>query len=107
MSWSQWAGGEPLCRVSHLQAFEQYVLDALEEQLVKPLRTDVENDLRLRIHTKNLEFMTTPNPKKESARQLRPTYLTSSLKQVLTNGKKRSFSVCIEWSASKEASMFT
>ena len=72
MSWSQWAGGEPLCRVSHLQAFEQYVLDALEEQLVKPLRTDVENDLRLRIHTKNLEFMTTPNPKKESARQLRP-----------------------------------
>jgi len=44
---------------------------------------------------------------RRSARQLRPTYLTSSLKQVLTNGKKRSFSVCIEWSASKEASMFT
>ena len=56
----------------HLRAFQQYVLAALEENLVKPLRTAVENDLRLRIHKKNLEFMSTPNPKKEAARQLRP-----------------------------------
>ena len=45
-------GGE-----AHLNSYLNYVHAALREALVKPLCRDVENDLRLRIHTKSLQVI--------------------------------------------------
>jgi hypothetical protein len=36
----------------HLVAFKKFVVDCLEEGVVKPLCVGVEEDLRLRIHSK-------------------------------------------------------
>jgi WASH complex subunit 7 len=54
------------------QKYEAWLLEALEERVVGPLCTDVENDLRLHIHTKTLEHMSAVNPKRINRKCLRP-----------------------------------
>uniref|UniRef100_A0A7S2WHU2 WASH complex subunit 4 n=1 Tax=Rhizochromulina marina TaxID=1034831 RepID=A0A7S2WHU2_9STRA len=58
-----------------LAAYRKFLVAALEEGLIKPLRRDVENDLRLRIHFKTQTGTLnedTFNPKKTPSKALRP-----------------------------------
>ena len=53
-------------------AYRLFLRDALRTEVILPLCRDIENDLRLHIHAKNLDHMQTINPKVEKARPLRP-----------------------------------
>ena len=53
-------------------AYRAFLRDTLRGEVVLPLCRDIENDLRLHIHAKNLDHMQTLNPKAENARPLRP-----------------------------------
>jgi len=46
--------------------------DVLKSQIIEPLGSDIETDLRLHIHIKHLDHMQTVNPKSENLRPLRP-----------------------------------
>lgn len=70
--------GIRLCQaVSHKDAspfflsYRAFLRDSLRQEVIEPLCRDIENDLRLHIHTKNLDHMQTLNPKAEKSRTLR------------------------------------
>ena len=46
--------------------------EVLKAQIIEPLGRDIENDLRMHIHTKHLNHMELVNPKTENLRPLRP-----------------------------------
>jgi len=53
-------------------AFRAFLRDTLRAQVVLPLCRDIETDLRLHVHTKNLAHMQAVNPKAANSRLLRP-----------------------------------
>lgn len=53
-------------------AYRAFLRDTLRAEIIMPLCRDIENDLRMHIHTKNLQHMQTLNPKTENARPFRP-----------------------------------
>jgi len=53
-------------------AYRAFLRDTLRSEVILPLCRDIENDLRLHIHAKNLDHMQTINPKAENSRPLRP-----------------------------------
>ncbi|OQS00393.1 hypothetical protein THRCLA_05958, partial [Thraustotheca clavata] len=46
----------------YVEAYAKFVEDVVEEELVGPLCMDIENDLRLHIHSIHLDHMQAPNP---------------------------------------------
>jgi len=55
-----------------VQSYENYLLEEFERAIISPLCRDVENDLRLHIHTKTLEHMAAINPKRVNKKPLKP-----------------------------------
>jgi len=53
-------------------AYRSFLRDTLRAHIIEPLCRDIENDLRMHIHTKHLDHMQTINPKTENLRPLRP-----------------------------------
>ena len=60
---------EPAPYVIKLRGF---IHESILIHIVKPLSEDIENDLRMHIHTKHLDHLQTVNPKTENLRPLRP-----------------------------------
>ena len=52
------------------KAYEQFIEQALEDEIVEPLCRDIENDLRLHVHSVHLDHMAAPNPKQSDSRLL-------------------------------------
>jgi hypothetical protein len=52
--------------------FKAFLLDVLDHEIIKPLCSAIETDLRLHIHSKQLSHMQSVNPKTEQLRPLRP-----------------------------------
>eukprot|EP01040_Poterioochromonas_malhamensis_P008770 gene8770-9504_t len=50
----------------------QYLINILNNEIIKPLCRDIENDLRYHIHTKHLDHMISLNPKTENMKILKP-----------------------------------
>ena len=46
--------------------------EVIEQEIIEPLSRDIETDLRLHIHTKQLDHMETVNPKSDDMKSLRP-----------------------------------
>jgi len=58
---------------AYVTAFRKFIIDTvLQEEIVSPMCRDVENDLRLAVHTKNLAHMSAINPKTDKAKKMRP-----------------------------------
>ena len=55
-----------------VEAYENYLLEDFDRSIISPLCRDVENDLRLHIHTKTLEHMAAINPKRINKKPLKP-----------------------------------
>ncbi|ETV68222.1 hypothetical protein, variant [Aphanomyces astaci] len=56
------AGHEENAVAYYVEAFASFVEEVVEDDLVVPLCMDIENDLRLHVHSVHLEHMETPNP---------------------------------------------
>ncbi|RHZ12029.1 hypothetical protein DYB37_005167 [Aphanomyces astaci] len=56
------AGHEENAVAYYVEAFASFVEEVVEDELVVPLCMDIENDLRLHVHSVHLEHMETPNP---------------------------------------------
>lgn len=52
--------------------YQKYICHSLYEQIIKPLCVYIEMDLRLQIHTKNLEHMPSIDPKTDNLKLFRP-----------------------------------
>ena len=52
--------------------FKAFLLNVLDTEIIKPLCSAIETDLRLHIHSKQLSHMKSVNPKEEDMRPLRP-----------------------------------
>jgi WASH complex subunit 7 len=57
-----------------------YIRETVKKNIIEPLCRDIENDLRLHIHTKHLDHMQALNPKTDTLRPLRPFLDTPPLK---------------------------
>lgn len=55
-----------------LTEYQELLVDSVYQNIIDPLCHEVENDLRLHVHTKHLEHMSTTNPKAEHIKQKRP-----------------------------------
>jgi WASH complex subunit 7 len=71
--------GIKVCQmVAHLPAtpfflnLRVFLRDCVKKNIIEPLCRDIENDLRLHIHTKHLDHMQALNPKTDTLRPLRP-----------------------------------
>lgn len=76
---SAYADGIKLCpTVLHTEAGPYFVnyrailRESLKDNIIQPLCSDIETDLRLHIHTKHLDHMEIINPKTENLRPLKP-----------------------------------
>lgn len=57
---------------SYVKAYQCYLIDGnLKEKLINPICIDVENDLRISVHSKHLDPFNTENPKKNKMRKWR------------------------------------
>ncbi|ETV96488.1 hypothetical protein, variant 2 [Aphanomyces invadans] len=56
------AGHEENAVAYYVGAYAAFVEEVVEEELVGPLCMDIENDLRLHVHSVHLDHMETPNP---------------------------------------------
>ncbi len=64
----------------YVEQYRRFVLEeVLQVEIVDKLCTEVENDLRLHVHTKNLDFMKSINPKTDKRMKIRPLLLMPPL----------------------------
>ncbi|CAK4616836.1 unnamed protein product [Aphanomyces euteiches] len=56
------AGHEENAIAYYVGAYAAFIEEVVEEELVSPLCMDIENDLRLHVHSVHLDHMETPNP---------------------------------------------
>lgn len=61
---------EPGQAQEYVDAYAQFISDCVEEEVLRPLCQDIENDLRLHIHSVHFEHMELPNPKDSNAKAL-------------------------------------
>lgn len=59
------AAGHEESNAPYVEAYSAFLEEALEENLVMPLCLDIENDLRLHVHSVYFDNMETPNPKQD------------------------------------------
>lgn len=52
--------------------YRNVLINSLQHYIIKPLCRDIENDLRLHVHTKHLDHMQSVNPKTENLRPIKP-----------------------------------
>jgi len=65
---------------AYVKEYRNFVMDdVLSTELIDKICRDVENDLRLHIHTKNLDHMKSSNPVIEKKTKIRPFILTPPL----------------------------
>jgi WASH complex subunit 7 len=76
---SAFADGIKMCQmIGHTDVtpfyvqFRDYLRRCVKKGIIEPLCRDIEDDLRLHIHTKHLDHMQALNPKVDSLRPLKP-----------------------------------
>mgnify|MGYP003385300813 FL=1 len=81
--------------------YKAFLLSVLDTEIMKPLCSCIETDLRLHIHSKQLSHMTAVNPKTEMMRPLRPfldtapIHLLGSVVSIKDNVSAEQSPVCV------------